>query len=134
MIKRKKGELWFDAEGSYGFFLFLLTACGQTAGSDGEWIKNDITEPELSELQRQYDAGHRAGLNDPVQVAREFIDSLKGIEVDESGESTIEERTDHTQLAVYPLTNGQSIELELVHPGDGEEGIFYVKRYRFITK
>lgn len=130
----KKGAFCFGSKGNDGFFLLMLTACSHTASDKDEWIANDITEKELSELQSQYEAGHRAGLNDPVQVSREFIDSLKGIKVDESGESSIEERTDHTQLAVYPLTNGQSIEMELVHPGDGEEGILYVKRYRFITK
>ena len=112
----------------------MLAACGSTKNGDGSWIENDITESQLSSLQSEYDAGHRAGLNDPVQVSREFISSLQGIEVDESGESVIEERSDHTQLAVFPLTNGKSIELELAHPGDGEKGILYVKRYRIVTK
>ncbi|GKV54611.1 hypothetical protein NCCP2222_05580 [Sporosarcina sp. NCCP-2222] len=112
----------------------MLAACGSTKNSDGSWIENDITTSQLSSLQREYDAGHRAGLNDPIQVSREFISSLSGIEVDESGESVIEEQDGHKQLAVYPLTNGKSIELELAHPNDGEEGILYVKRYRIVTK
>lgn len=115
------------------FFLFatLFTACNGLADESKGWIKHEVSQEEIKDLQQQYNEGHKPGLADPRQVAREFISSLN-VEVDNTYETKVLNDEDTKQILQYKLTDGRYIELELVRPSEGgEAGIYVVNRYRF---
>ncbi|MDX8367942.1 M56 family metallopeptidase [Cytobacillus sp. IB215665] len=91
------------------------------------------SQQELDELQKQVDEGHRSGLLDPEQVAREFLDMMNHIKVDENTDSKLIVDEETKKIIQYRLLDGRSIQLELIQPSKkGVGGIFVVSHFIFV--
>ena len=97
--------------------------------SDKDWKEVPLKMADLEKIQEEVNQGHKVGLLDPVQVAREFLEyklEIKGGKADLS-DSAGEEKT-----VTINLEKDKSIELRLIQPMDkGRTGIWAVNAYRY---
>ncbi len=106
-------------------------ACSST--EDEEWI--DIPNQQVEELQSQVDEGHRPGLLDWSQVAREYVSQHDDFSIDESVSSKLIVDEESKKVVQYSLTDGRLLQLELTQPvTKGSTGIFVVSKYRIIEE
>ncbi len=111
---------------------FLLGGCvsPQRLESDKNWIDVAVNQEEARWLQEQVDNGHRPGLLDTMQVAREFVYyhlEMRG----EVTETEVIRKTREGEYFCITYEEGQIVELFLVQPVRQEPtGIWIVTRYR----
>lgn len=109
----------------------ILMGCGNSEGEG--WISTDITQEHKEMLQSQVDEGHKPGLLDWSQVAREYVSQEKKFAIDESVDRELVINEESKKIVQYTLTDGRLIQLELIQPvTKGHTGIYIVNKYRIM--
>lgn len=105
----------------------ILPGCNHSEESG--WVRRTMDPGVIRKLQDEVDNGHRPGLLDPGQVAREFLHKDLGID----GAVSIEQVSEWEdgRLILVTLENGKQMELYLMQPVRKDpSGIWMVERYR----
>lgn len=113
--------------------VFVMVSCtsDKEEASKG-WIVNDYSKEEMELLQLEVNEGHKPGLLDPIQVAREFFTSREGLMIDNSYPTKHVLDQEGTYILQYKLINGRYVQLELTQFSQSEDpSIYVVNRYRF---
>jgi len=112
-------------------FLIGTMVAGCNSKNKDNWINVSINTEEAKELQKQVDNGHRPGLLDPEQVAREFLSQQLKINGKVSSIQSDKKNIDKGEVNCTVIyEDGTKVKLVLTQPVKKDRtGIWMVKKY-----